>query len=533
MKNDLARQKRLVHALMDKLGDPSADQLIETHISWLLLLGEHAYKIKKPLDLGFLDYTDPARREHFCREEIRLNRRTAPQLYLDAVHITGSPEEPLIGGDGTVLEHAVMMRRFAAGQLLLDQLQNARLNSGVIEILAKNIASFHAAAAVAGAELPWGSTASVYQPVVENFLQIRSHLPALQEHELMARLEDWSRERKEQLAALMETRKREGHIRECHGDLHLGNIVLLEGEPRPFDGIEFSDSLRWIDTLNDSAFLVMDLIARRRADLAWHFLDVYLQASGDYAALPLLDWYLGYRAMVRAKIAAIRSSQLHDAPELQSEAHAEYLDYLHLAADFTEPRPLALIITRGLSGSGKTSHSQYLLQKLGLIRLRSDIERKRLAGLPGNACSGSEPDKGLYSPAHSEKTYACLQQLAKTVVQAGLPVLVDATFLKTAQRQAFQKLAEELEIPFVILDFTAGKEELRRRILKRSQSGSDASEATLAVLDRQIRDQEILTAEERAHSIQIDTCHPDANEKMLQKLAGMIPLQVLSPRSGA
>lgn len=518
MHDALSNQRPLVQALVRAEATrhgAEAVSLLETHISWIVLAGDHAYKLKKPLDLGFLDYSTLERRRHFCEEEVRLNRRTAPQIYLAAVAVTGPAESPGFGGSGPVLDYAVKMRRFPAGQLLDELLQSGRLPAVLIDVLAATVAAFHAAAARVVPETGLGTPAVVYQPVRENFEQIRPRLGDATELRQVDALAAWAETEWVRLTPVLQQRHADGHIRECHGDLHLGNIVLLDGEPLPFDGIEFNDTLRWIDVISDSAFLMMDLQARGRGDYAWRFLDAYLQHTGDYAALPLLPWYLSYRAMVRAKVAAIRASQAGDNAAVRRHAADEIAAYLALAEGYMRPRQPCLMISHGLSGSGKTFHSQALLEQLGLIRLRSDVERKRLFGLSATAPSGSGLDSGIYTAGAGDQTYVHLAATAEAILRAGLPVLVDATFLHQARRQAFHRLAQRLGVPFLILTFQAGEDELRRRIRHRNDRGGDASEADLAVLQHQLATQEPLGEDERTVSICVDTERTDATAAML------------------
>lgn len=509
---NLLRQEQALHGA-------DAVQLVETHISWLLLSGDYAYKLKKPLDLGFLDYSTLERRRRFCEEEVRLNRRTAPQLYLETVPVSGTVDNPCFGAGGPILEYAVKMRRFPAGLLLDELLQTGRLPARLIDTLAATVAAFHAAAARVAADLPLGTPEVAGQPVRENFEQILPRLHDAAQLEQAQQLAAWAAAEQQRLVPLLRQRRADGHIRECHGDLHLGNIVLLDDVPLPFDGIEFNDTLRWIDVISDSAFLMMDLQARGRSDYAWRFLNAYLQHTGDYAALPLLPWYLSYRAMVRAKVAAIRAAQAADDLTLRDHAAGDVAAYLTLAASYAAPRRPCLLITRGLSGSGKTRHSQVLLEQFSLVRLRSDVERKRLFGLAATASSGSTVGGGIYTANAGEQTYAHLATTAEMILRSGQPVLIDATFLRRAQRDRFHRLAEGLGIPFLIVEFHAADAELRRRILQRSARGTDASEASLAVLEQQLATQEPLGEDERARCIRVDTEQGHADTRMLAQVA--------------
>ncbi len=476
-------------------------RLEETHISWVLLTGSWAYKVKKPVNLGFLDFSTLDARARFCREELRLNRRLAPELYDSVVKITGSPGNPRIDGDGPVLEYALKMREFPQDALASHLLEQGALTPADIDRLADAIAVFHAAAAPVPAEEPFGTPQGVLEPVMENFRQIRAAVEASTDRAALRALEIWSTGEFQRLRARFAQRRDEGRVRECHGDLHLGNIVRIGERLVPFDCIEFSPGLRWIDVMSEAAFLAMDLAQRRRPDLAWRMLNRYLESTGDYGGLDVLDFYRVYRALVRAKIHAIRATQLTTARGDAAAAAAGYHGYIDLAERYTRPRRAALIITHGLSGSGKTTATQALLGALGAFRVRSDVERKRLHGLPPLAATGSKVGAGIYSPAANVATYNHLHRLARSIAKAGYPVIVDAAFLKRAERDAFRALAAELAVPFIILDCRATEAALRERVAARSREGLDASEANLAVLEHQIAAVEPLAPGEQTHAL--------------------------------
>ena len=290
-------------------------------------------------------------------------------------------------------------------------------------------------------------------------------------------------------------RKRHGFVRECHGDMHLGNMILLDDDVVIFDCIEFNDNLRWIDVASDVAFLTMDLEDRGRPDLAYRFLNGYLEATGDYGLLLLLPFYLIYRATVRAKVAGIRLGQSDLSPAEAAQVREAFGSYLDLADRYTRPSRPRLLITHGLSGSGKTFATQQLVEATGAIRIRSDVERKRLFGLAPLERSTGRSELDLYAPDVTRRTYAHLARQAARVVEAGFTVVVDATFLKRAQRDAFRRLAAKLGVPFTLLEFRAHAETLRRRVARRSAHADDASEADLAVLHGQLATLEPLTAD--------------------------------------
>ena len=311
-------------------------------------------------------------------------------------------------------------------------------------------------------------------------------------------------------------RKREGRVRECHGDLHLGNIVFLDGEPRAFDCIEFNPDLRWIDVMNEVAFLVMDLHAASRPDLARRFLNTYLEFSGDYGGLRVLPYYFAYRAMVRGKIGLIRARQLEPGSEGQGPLQESCRRYLELARSCARPGPGFVAITHGFSGSGKTTLSQSLVELTGAIRIRSDIERKRMHGI--SSTDHQEPGiaGGLYSADVTDSTYQRLLELAGTILESGHGVIVDATFLKRRHRDMFRAFAARARVPFSIVDFTVREEILRERIAARLEQGQDASDADLAVLEHQLATHEPLQTEELAFVFAYDASRPADDAQRLQ-----------------
>lgn len=499
-------------------------ECIETHISWVLLAGEHVYKFKKPLTLDFLDYSTLDLRRAACEEELRINRRTAPGIYLGVVAVTGTLQAPRLVplqalAEGTpVLDWAVHMRRFAQDDLLSQLAAQGKLQAAHIDQLALHIAAFHARAAVAGVDSPWGRVETMREAVAHNFPDVAAVVAGTALQPTLQAVQRWSTQQGEVLAPLMAQRRAQGWVRECHGDLHLNNLVLIDGTPQLFDAIEFNPAFRWTDVLADLAFVLMDLQAHGRADLAWRLLNAYLAQTGDYSALQLLPYYQCYRAMVRAKVAALRLAQLQSQPgseAAQAAVQREVVQYLQLAANLIEPRPLALWLVSGVSGSGKSRHSQRLIEWQGIVRVKADVERKRLFGLPALARSADHVPGGIYTPEASQRTYARLAELAHAILRAGLPVLVDATCLKVAQRRLFMALAQELAVPCRILALDAPVDVLRQRVLHRAAKGGDPSEADVAVLERQLKAREPLTAQELACAVQVDTSQPVDWEKVL------------------
>lgn len=462
-------------------------RLIETHISWVLLAGDYAYKIKKPVDLGFLDFSTLELRRQACEEEIRLNRRLAPDYYLGVVPVTGRPDAPSLGGAGEPFEYAVRMRRFPPEDTLDHLAQRGELDAEKIDRLAARIARFHLhECAVATADTPWGEPETIARPVAENFELLAERLP---DSALLKQLHEWSEAEHRRLTPLMKERKRAGCIRECHGDLHLGNLAWVDGGLVIFDCIEFSPALRWIDTISEVAFCYMDLLHRGQDEWAMRFLNSWLEATGDYEGIALLRYYAVYRAMVRAKVAALRAGQAGGEAE-----YAEVDACLQLAERIAQSAEPQLWITHGLSGSGKTTQARSLSEREGLIMLRSDVERKRLAGLDALARGGA--GEGLYTQQAGERTYRHLAHLAGKLLAAGWPVIVDAACLRRWQRDLFRDLARRRGAGFHILDVRADPAVLRERIAKRAAQGGDASDADLHVLELQLETVEPLAGDE-------------------------------------
>ena len=482
-------------------------RLLETHISWVLLTGDYAYKIKKPVNLGFVDFTSLAMRRHYCLAELRLNRRLAPAIYRDVVEIRGDESAPIIEGDGPVLDYAVRMREFPQSALASQALARGSFGAAEIDRLAALIARFHGQAPVATGSDRLGAPETVLAAARQNFEQLLARRLRTRDTAALRALERWT---DREFAALRETlagRKRDGFVRECHGDLHLRNIALLDGEPVPFDCIEFNDELRWIDVMNEVAFLMMDLEDRRRGDLAWRFLNRYLETTGDYAGVRVLRFYAVYRSLVRAKVHLLRSRQPGLPRAGRARLNDAFKEYVVLAQRLAQPRRTGLVITHGLSGCGKTTTTQPLADTLGAVRMRSDIERKRMHGLAPLSSSGSAVGVGIYTRSANTATYRRLGELAGIVLQAHYPALVDATFLKRTEREAFRALAEKHDAPFVILDFHAPLAVLRERVQQRRTHARDASEADLRVLERQVATREPLTPAEMKVAIIVQATH--------------------------
>ena len=534
----VARQRVVALRVALEADEDGPVRLIETHISWVLLTDALAYKLKKPVRLPFLDFTTLAARRHFCEEELRLNRRLAPGLYLDVAEVRAGPSGPRFGGAGQVLDFAVRMRRFPDGALWSEMLAEGRLAASHIDAMAQRLADFHRDAAVATPDSGFGSApghARVTHGLIDAIDAMRSMGSTSAGWTACATpgpgidwpaLRAWLAEQLQALAPLRAARLRGGRVRECHGDLHLSNVLQLEGVASAFDGIEFDPELRWIDVLDDIAFLAMDLLAHGQRALAFRFINACLEVSGDFDGLPALRFFMVSRALVRAQVMALRDAQ-GVQPGIQSTARCGTPDYLALASALSASADPQLAITHGLPGSGKSFMSQRVVEEVGAIRVRSDVERKRLFGLGALQSSrdlvssgicgvdgthGTHGIYGIYGQAATARTYARLLEVAQVALGAGWPVVVDAAFLRRAERAQFAALAASLSAPFSIFDCQASSALLRQRVEQRSQQGAagvaEPSEADVRVLERLTHADEPLDAPERAVAIDVDAARP-------------------------
>jgi aminoglycoside phosphotransferase family enzyme/predicted kinase len=514
-------------ALIKSLSEASAYEheiaavsIVETHISWVLLTGKYAYKIKKPVNFGFLDFSTLEKRRFFCHEELRLNRRLAPDLYLDVVPITGRPDQPRMGGAGEAFEYAVKMIQFPAGYTLSERAECGQLGLDEIDQITDIIAGFHETVDRADDASLYGSSECIAHWFVENFDHIRPLLVDENHKQQLQTIQIWGNDEWNSKAGLMQLRKQQGYVRECHGDLHLSNMTLINGKVTLFDCIEFNPKLRWIDVVSEVAFLVIDLLHFGYDRHAYSLLNHYLQRTGDYQGMALLRYYLVYRALVCAKVALLRHAQQQNDPAVISDhASLKYMAFANLAERFTKVGQVALIITHGYSGSGKSTIADQLAEKTGALQIRSDIERKRLFGYRVQEHTGSGIDSGLYTQEAGQKTYLRLAECAKAVIEAGFSAIIDAAFLKTEQRDLFRQLAVECNVQFFIVDFQASDEELSRRIRQRQ---NDASEATIGVLHHQQRSAQPLSAEEQNFVITINTENDDALKILLDNIDGFL-----------
>ncbi len=491
--DQFAASRRLVERLKSPACYPHpVDEIrvIETHISWVILTGPFAYKLKKPCSLEFLDYSTLSLRRHSCAEEVRVSGRFAPELYVAAVPLTGSIEEPRVAGAGPPIEWAVKLVQFDEADRLDARFAAGRLSVADCRRLGAAIAEVEAGLAVADLETPWGTAESVQAAVAINLRQIRTARPDAAER--VDRIAAWLESRLASAAPLIERRRAAGRIRECHGDLHLANLVLHAGRMTAFDAIEFSPALRWIDVANDVAFLTMDLEARGRSELAAEVRSAWMEAADDHGAAAVLPVYEVYRAVVRASVRALQDPA---DPSLRAETDR----YLDVAERLMRRERPVLVITSGVSGSGKSTLAAGLIGPLAAVCLRRDLERKRLAGMrPTARPADAAAEAQVYGEGMTRQVYDRLADLAAGLLDAGLSVVIDAACNRRWQRELLTAVAIRRGVPLTWLELDLPAAEVLARVAARTAAGTDVSDASPAVVERQFREREPLTAEEVA-----------------------------------
>ncbi|WNZ23358.1 AAA family ATPase [Leptolyngbya sp. NK1-12] len=456
----------------------AAVQLIQTHISYVLLTGEFAYKVKKPLNFGFLDYSTLEARKHFSEEELRLNQRGAAEIYLEVVPITQTGDRYQLGGEGDIVEYAVKMRQFPQDTLLTNLFERGELTPDLIQQLARVIAEFHRKTTTNDYIRSFGEVSQVRQAFDENFEQTAQYIGGPQTQQQFDETKAYCDRFFAEQEPLFKQRIAADRIRECHGDLHLRNICYWNGKLLLFDCIEFNEPFRFVDTMYDIAYIVMDLEARNRPDLSTLFLNTYAEETGDWEGLQVLPIYISRQTYVRAKVTSFLLNDPGVPHHEKQVAHDTAALYYRLAWQYSQSRQGRLILMCGLSGSGKSTTARQVADKLGAIHVRSDAVRKHLGGVPLYERGGNE----LYTPEMTQKTYEKLLELGTALAQQGYTVILDAKYDRQALRQAVIQQATTAQLPLQIIHCDAPRELLQQRLQHRT---GDIADATVDLLAKQ------------------------------------------------
>jgi uncharacterized protein len=470
--------------------------LIQTHISYILLTGDYAYKVKKPLNFGFLNYSTLEQRHHFCQEELRLNQRGAAELYLEVLPVTQSGDRFQLGSDGDPVEYLVKMQQFPQETLLTRLYERGELTESLLQNLAETIAQFHLQSPSNDYVRSFGEVAQVRQAFDENYEQTAQYIGGPQTQQQFDETQAYSDRFFAEQAELFAERRNNGWIRECHGDLHLGNICFWQNQFFLFDCIEFNEPFRFVDVMYDIAYIVMDLEMRQRPDLSALFLNAYVEQTGDWDGLQVLPIYVSRQTYVRAKITSFLLNDPAVSAADKAKAQDTAATYYRLAWQYAQPRQGQLFLMSGLSGSGKSTTARLLSSLTGAIHIRSDAVRKHLGGIPLNQRGGAD----LYTPEMTQKTYQRLLDLGIKLAKGGYTVVLDAKYDRQSLREAAIAQAQTHQIPLKIYHCDAPLDLLRDRLQHRT---GDIADATADLLEHQFL--EPFSEQEQPYVMTIDT----------------------------
>lgn len=520
---------QLIEALLEPESYPHPVDVIttiETHISIVFLTGQYAYKLKKPVDFGFLDFSTLENRKKYCQLELQLNRRTAPDLYLDVIQITSSKQgiELLTLKETSqtdeAVDYLVKMKQFNPNDVLGRKLQQDKLSFEMSEMLAKQISSFHEIAEPVSLSETLGDPEVQLQPMLDNFPTLYKAFTNESTTNRLDQLKDWTNQTFKALKPRLIERKQQGFVRACHGDLHLDNIALIDGKPLLFDGIEFNDHFRWIDVISDLAFLLIDLEFRKQQAASCQVLSLYLSKTLDFNALKSLNFYRVYRTLVRAKITSLRAEQLPDGSLEKQHVVQTAHNYIDQAYQYIQKNQTPqCILMQGVSGSGKSYLANQILENLDYkaVVISSDRIRKSLYGIDSVARVSKAETQQLYSPEMNQKTYDALADYSAICLQLGFNVIVDATFLRLEHRQRIYKVAGDHHAHPLLISINTTQETASKAIEMRQFQANNPSDADQQVMLKQLNAIEAPAEFEEPLILQADELRKHFPKQQLQE----------------
>ena len=518
----MSQLPELVQALLSPKAYPETPKqikLVQTQMSFVFLADKYVYKVKKPVNLGYLDYTTLDKRHFYCQREVELNRRLCPEVYLGVVPITKGKGSFLMGGQGEVIEYAVKMRRLPQEAMMDVLLASNQVSPEMVTRVAQRLAKFHQEAETNASISAFGELKAINKNTEENFTQTEKYIGKTISQEEYQRIREYTDSVIEGNASLFHRRIADGRIRDCHGDLHAAHICFTAGICI-YDCIEFNDRFRYCDVASEVAFLAMDLDHYGRADLSNAFVDAYIDMSQDRELSQLLNFYKCYRAYVRGKVESFKL----DDPYITKAEKRQTLDiassYFDLAYSYIRSKPI-LFITAGLVGTGKTTLAQALARRLGLVVISSDVTRKQLASISVTEHRFEEFDTGIYSAEFSRKTYDKMFSQAKDILSGGRSVILDASFIKAEERLKAKRLAEKMGADFFIVECSLDEESIKQRLAQRLKEGT-TSDGRWEIYEPQKRQFEPVMEVLPRNYVIIDTSAPvnTTVKQVLDKLSG-------------
>ncbi len=504
-------ERKLINQLLKPSTYPDVTRnvtLLQTHISFLFLTDDYVYKIKKPVDLGFLNFTTLDRRRFYCEEEVRLNRRLCPDVYLGVVQIRESEQGITFNGSGIIVEYAVKMRRLPEHRMLDRLLQEDKVEENDVRRIEATIARFHETAERSTEIDRYGDLSVIKHNWDENFRQIADFIGVTISRQDMDMIEEWVYFFLSHREKLFAERVDGGFIRDCDGDIHAENICLGD-KICIFDCIEFNERFRYIDTAADIASLLMDFDYHNKRSFSDIFIAEYRTLSGDTGMLQILEFYKLYRAFVRGKV---ESFKLHDRDMTSDEktsAREKAIRHFRLARGYILRKKLApaLILFSGLMGTGKSTLASEIAFEVGLDLVRSDVVRKKIAGIPATERDFSGYNTGIYSADYSKETYGRLLKTAEKTLSSGSGIVLDASFRRRSDREPFRLLAQKLNIPFFIINTSCADELVKQRLTSRMSNVKEPSDGRWEIFYNQKAEFECITENEGEHIV-LDTSRP-------------------------
>jgi aminoglycoside phosphotransferase family enzyme/predicted kinase len=500
---------------------PKQIEFIETHISYIFIAGNFVYKVKKAVRFDFLDFTSLEKRKFYCEEELRLNRRLAPNTYLDVIEISKDAKGKIILGHGhEIMDYAVKMKKLPEDKMLKNLLAAGMVNEQTMDKIAETIASFHRHAETGKHITDQENMDNIRRNCEENFRETMNAMnitiPDYQYHFI----KDFTQKTLTEKEDLFGKRIREQKIRECHGDLHLDHICVAD-EIIIFDCIEFNERFRYGDVAEDVAFLTMDLDFNGYPQWSEKFTQAYIRYSGDIDLLQLLNFYRCYYAYVRGKVISLRFSQNQIAGKKRDEDVKLARQYFQLAYRYaTRLEKPALILISGLMGSGKSYQAKILAESLGTEILRTDVLRKEIFNIPPTQHRNEPFGEGIYSTENSQIVYEKIFQLSEKLIRQNKAVIIDASFKKREQRIKAMQLAANLGVRFYILECTCPENIIYQRLKKRALKDNSVSDGRWDLFQAQKDDFEPINEIPPEHYLKIDTAtHPEAmRQKIIEKI---------------